>query len=94
MGICGVRRGYCPGLYRLRLYLRGCAQGRATQAAHFLGFPPKTLKITTSGPNPGSRPDEVIFGCFGGVYTKRDHIWPKPMVLGPEPWVWARCGNF
>ena len=21
MGICGVRRGYCPGLYRLRLYL-------------------------------------------------------------------------
>ena len=47
-----------------------------------------------SGPEPGFGPDEVIFGCFGGVYTKRDHIWPKPMVLGPEPWVWARCGNF
>ena len=22
------------------------------------------------------------------------HIWPKPMVLGPEPRVWARCGHF
>ena len=32
--------------------------------------------------------------CFGRVYTKSGHIWPKPMVLGPEPWVWARCGHF
>ena len=25
--------------------------------------------------------------------TKNDNIWPKPMVLGPEPWVCARCGH-
>ena len=25
---------------------------------------------------------------------KEIHIWPKPMVLGPQPGVWARCGHF
>ena len=67
-------------------YLRGCVQGRAfswvpsqnTQNYHIWPKP------RFSGPEPGFGPDEVIFGCFGGVCTKRDHIWPKPMVLGPE----------
>ena len=31
--------------------------------------------------------------AFGWRQTKNDHIWPKPMVLGSEPWFWARCGH-
>ena len=57
--------------------------------------------VPSHGPNPGSRAQNLGLGqmrsfliVLGGVYTKRDHIWPKPIVLGPEPGVWARCGHF
>ena len=26
--------------------------------------------------------DEIIFGCFGGIYSKAGRIWPRSMVLG------------
>ena len=33
------------------------------------------------------RPDVVMFVLIllGEVHTKSDHIWPKPIVVGPEP---------
>ena len=58
-------------------------QGRATQAAHFLGFPPKTPKMTTSGPNPGSRAQSLGLGQMRSFSTS-----------GPNPWFWAQNHGF
>ena len=47
------------------------------------------------------RPDVVMFVLIllGEVHTKSDHIWPNPIVVGPEPGVWAdvfilKCSNW
>ena len=38
--------------------------------------------------------DHFYLILLGEVHTKSDHIWPKPIVLGPEPGVWAGCVHF
>ena len=73
------------------ILLKGLRPGAGNAGSTFSWVPSQNTqndnispKPRFSGPEPGFGPDEVIFGCFGGVFTKRDHIWLKPMVLGPK----------
>ena len=88
----GVLSGIVYSSYRN--YLRGCAQGRATQAAHFLGFPPKTRKITTSGPNPGSRAQNPGLGQMRSFLVVLEEFTPNVTTSGPNPWFWAQNHGF
>ena len=54
------------------------------------GKPQKRARELGFGPGP----NVVTFGVDPSQTTKKYNIWPKPMVLGPRTWVWARCGNF
>ena len=85
---------YSGIFWYILVYLRGCAQGRATQAAHFLGFPPKTLKITTSGPNPGSRAQNLGLGQMRSFVVILEEFTANVTTSGPNPWFWAQNHGF
>ena len=75
-------------------YLRGCAQGQATQAAYFLGFPPETPKMTTSGPNPGSRAQNLGLGQMRSFLVVLEGLTPNLATSVPNPWFWAQNHGF
>ena len=52
------------------------------RCGHFWGCFGRGLNQT-----PGFGPDVVIFVLIllGEVHTKSDHIWPKPILVGPKP---------
>ena len=78
----------------VRCQLRGCAQGRATQAAYFPGLPPKTPKMTTSGPNPGSRAQNLGLGQMRSFLSVLEGFKPNVTTSGPNPWFWAQNHGF
>ena len=63
-----------------RIYLRGCAQGRATQA--------------TSGPNPGSRAQNLGLGQMRLFLVVLEGFTPNVTTSGPNPWFWAQNHGF
>ena len=79
---------------RGNITLRGCAHGRATQAAYFLGFPPKTPKMTTSGPNSGSRAQNLGLGQMRSFLVVLEGFTPNVTTSGPNPWFWAQNHGF
>ena len=74
--------------------LRGRSQGRATQAAYFLGFRPKTFTMTTSGPNPGSRAQNLGLGQMRSFLVVLEGFIPNVTTSGPNPWLRAQKHGF
>ena len=88
------------GTWTLRLVFKGLrpemgnAGSTKRDPTYFLGFPAKTPKMTTSGPNPGSRAQNLGLGqmrsflvVLGGVYT-------NVTTSGPNPWFLAQSHGF
>ena len=75
--------------------LRGSAL-LAPPPVDFLGFPPKTPKMTTSGPNPGSRAQNLGLGQMRPFLVVLEGFTPNVNVTtsGPNPWFWAQNHGF
>ena len=61
----------------------GNAGSMKRDSTYCFGFPPKTPKMTTSGPNPGSGAQNLGLGQMRSF-----------LVVWGEPSVWGRCGHF